>query len=128
MTTRDPLSGDVWQSFLPWNFLAKQMGQIGFININNAKTPAPELEQTILEEVGSYGRQIGRLADALDVLVGTLDWSRLDEPQLRAIMAFREQLTEVRGIKSGANRQKEDDLSKPPAAFRRKSLAPAKAE
>jgi len=39
----------------------------GFININNAKTPAPGLETTIIEEVGSYGRQIGRIADALDV-------------------------------------------------------------
>jgi hypothetical protein len=127
MANREPLSGDVWQSFLPMNLFANQMSQIGFININNAKTPSPELEQTIIEEVGSYGRQIGRLADALDVLIGTLDWSRLQEPQLHAIVAFREQLMEVRRIKSGGKREKEDDLSKPPAAFARKSMSPEEA-
>jgi hypothetical protein len=60
-----PFSGDVLQSF-PWKLFSRQMSQIGFINISEAKTPAPETEQSILEEVGSYGRQIGRIADALE--------------------------------------------------------------
>jgi hypothetical protein len=115
MTVRGPLSGDVTQSILPWNFFGRFLGQIGFININNAKTPDPGLETTIVEEVGSYGRQIGRLADALDVLVGTLDRSALDEKQLMAIMAFREQLSEVRAIKSKRRPDPDDDLSKPTA-------------
>jgi len=90
MSMRSPFSGDVTQSILPWTFFSRFLGQIGFININNAKTPDPGLETTIVEEVGSYGRQIGRIADALDVLVGTLDRSKLSEKQLLAIMAFRE--------------------------------------
>ena len=117
MAFRSPFSGDVSQSF-PWNFFSRQMSQIGIININMARTPSPETEQTILEEVGSYGRQLGRLADALDVLVGTLDWAKLEEPQLRAIMAFREQLSSIRAIKSGGDREKEADLSTPVASFR----------
>jgi hypothetical protein len=115
MSMRGPFSGDVTQSILPWNFFGRFLGQIGFININNAKTPAPELETTIVEEVGSYGRQIGRIADALDVLVGTLDRLALNEKQLLAIMAFREQLSEVRAIKSKRQPDPEDDLSKPTA-------------
>jgi hypothetical protein len=115
MSMRGPFSGDVTQSILPWNFFGRFLGQIGFININNAKTPAPELETTIVEEVGSYGRQIGRIADALDVLVGTLDRSALNEKQLLAIMAFREQLSEVRAIKSKRQPDPDDDLSKPTA-------------
>ena len=113
MSMRWPFSGDVTQAINPWNFFVRQMSQIGFININLARTPAPELEQSILEEVGSYGRQIGRLADALDVLVGTLDRSKLEEPQLRAIMAFREQLVGVRAVKSKGRAAVETDLSKP---------------
>jgi hypothetical protein len=116
MSFRSPLSGDVSQSFFPFNWFGRDLGQIGFININDAKTPAPELETTIVEEVGSYGRQIGRIADALDVLVGTLDRSRLNENQLAAIMAFREQLREVRAIKSrGKSDPEKDDLSRPTA-------------
>jgi len=116
-----PFSGDVTQSILPWNFFSRFLGQIGFININNAKTPDPELETTILEEVGSYGRQIGRIADALDVLVGTLDRSALDERQLLAIMSFREQLSEVRAIKS-KGREPDNDLSNPTAKLAKAAL------
>lgn len=117
MTNQFPFSGDVLQSINPWTFFVRQMGQIGFININLARTPAPEMEQSILEEVGSYGRQIGRIADALDVLLGTLDKAKLDEPQLQAVMAFREQLQQVRAIKAMGKASPEPDLSKPPATF-----------
>ena len=116
MSMRGPFAGDVVQSILPWNFFNRYFAQIGFININNAKTPAPELETTIIEEVGSYGRQIGRIADALDVLVGTLDRSSLNEKQFLAVMAFREQLGEVRAIKlKGRYDREKDDLSRPTA-------------
>ena len=98
MSMRSPFSGDVTQSILPWTFFSRFLGQFGFININNAKTPDPGLETTIVEEVGSYGRQIGRISDVLDVLVGTLDRSKLSEKQLFAITAFREQLGEVRAL------------------------------
>lgn len=112
-----PFSGDVMQSINPWTFFVRQMGQIGFININLARTPAPETEQAILEGVGSYGRQIGRIADALDVLVGTLDRTKLDEPQLSAILAFREQLAEVRAIKAKDLARRDGDLSTPTATL-----------
>lgn len=116
MSMRGPFGGDVVQSILPWNFFNRYFAQVGFININNAKTPAPELETTIIEEVGSYGRQIGRIADALDVLIGTLDRSSLNEKQFLAVMAFREQLGEVRAIKLKDRYDPDrDDLSKPTA-------------
>jgi hypothetical protein len=37
----------------------------GLININLGQSSAPEVEQEILEDVGSYGRQLGRIGDAL---------------------------------------------------------------
>ena len=115
MSMRSPFSGDVTQSILPWTFFSRFLGQFGFININNAKTPDAGLETTIVEEVGSYGRQIGRISDVLDVLVGTLDRSKLSEKQLLAIMAFREQLGEVRALKSAGRPLADGDLSKPAA-------------
>ena len=124
MAFRSPFSGNVSQ---PWKFFISPMSQFGFININDANTPNPDLEQKILENVGSYGRQIGRIADALDVLVGTLDWTKLAEPQARAILAFREQLAEVRALKSDG-RDEKADLSTPPAVFRKSTPASAGAE
>ena len=124
MTFRSPFSGNVSQ---PWKFFISPMSQFGFININDASTPNPDLEQKIVENVGSYGRQIGRIADALDVLVGTLDWTKLAEPQARAILAFREQLAEVRALKSDG-RAEEADLSTPPAVFRKNTAASARVE
>jgi hypothetical protein len=122
MTMRSPFSGDVTQSILPWTFFSRFLGQIGFININNAKTPDPGLENAIVDEVGSYGRQIGRIADALDVLVGTIDRSKLSEKQLLAIMAFREQLGEVRAVKSAGRPVADGDLSKPAAKLIRAAI------
>jgi len=53
--------------------------------------------------------------DLLDVLVGTLDRSKLSEKQLFAITAFREQLGEVRALKSAGRPLADGDLSKPAA-------------
>jgi hypothetical protein len=58
----------LWQAINPWTFY-QQGAQFGFINIDLGQTPHPEVEQTILDEVGSYGRQLGRIGDALEVLL-----------------------------------------------------------
>jgi hypothetical protein len=48
-------------------------GEFGFINIDLGNTQHPELEQQILDEVGSYGRQLGHIGDALEVIMRHLD-------------------------------------------------------
>jgi hypothetical protein len=101
---RLPLSGDVSQFIAPWSWFIRQAGQLGLINVNIGTTPAPEVETQVLEEVGSYGRQIGRLADAMEVLVATLDRNSLSPDQQTAISAFESQLRDVRGVKARAGR------------------------
>jgi len=46
--------------------------QTGFININNVRAGDPEVERRIIEDVASYGRQLGRMMEALDVVIGQL--------------------------------------------------------
>ena len=46
-----------------------QGAQFGLINVNLGQTPRPDIEQKVLDEVGSYGRQLGRIGDALEVLI-----------------------------------------------------------
>ncbi|WP_298355230.1 hypothetical protein [Rhodoblastus sp.] len=68
-TFKLPLSGDVVQSINPMTWWNSPVGsQFGLVNINLGRSGNPKVEEDLLSDFGSYGRQIGRLADALAVL------------------------------------------------------------
>ena len=50
----------LWQAINPWSFY-NQGAQSGLINVHLGQTPRPDIEQKVLDEVGSYGRQLGRI-------------------------------------------------------------------
>ena len=65
-----PLSGNVSQVISPWTAWFSAFGsQIGLVNVNLGQSSAPEVEREILSEVGSYGKQLGRVGDVLTVLL-----------------------------------------------------------
>ncbi|MFM7631546.1 MAG: hypothetical protein ACKO43_07075 [Alphaproteobacteria bacterium] len=68
-----PLSGDVTQTINPWtwwNSAVNQLGgQFGLININTMASGDRALEQQIVENVASYGKQLGRMMEAVNVLI-----------------------------------------------------------
>jgi hypothetical protein len=67
-TFKLPLSGDVVQSINPFtNFMAG--GQFGLVNINMGQSSEPKVEQEVLSDVATYGKQLGRIGDALIVLL-----------------------------------------------------------
>jgi len=69
-TFKLPLSGDVVQSISPWTAFMSPVGsQFGLININLGQSTAPEVEGDVLTDVASYGKQLGRIEDALVVLL-----------------------------------------------------------
>jgi len=88
----------LWQAINPWTFY-QQGAQFGFINIDLGHTNHPEVEQTILDEVGSYGRQLGRIGDALEVLLNHVDLGRLKPEERDSLDILRGQLAEVRKVK-----------------------------
>ncbi len=88
------------QAINPWRFY-QQGAQIGFVNIQLGSTPAPEVEQQILDEVGSYGRQIGRIGDVLEVLLKHVPMETLSVQEADAIAILTGQLAAVRQIKRG---------------------------
>ncbi len=97
---RLPLSGDVTQAINPWNwFFRFTGGQFGLVNVNLGKSGDPELEQRILEDVGSYGRQIGQLGDVVRILVDRLPAKSLSAAEKRAVAALLSQLDEVDRLK-----------------------------
>jgi hypothetical protein len=101
-----PLSGDVMQAINPWNWVFKsEGGQFGLVNINLGKSTDPQLEQRILDDVGSYGRQLGRIGEALEVLLDHVKLERLDAKERAAIEDFRLQLAQVTRLKAQHGRK-----------------------
>ncbi|MEL6647049.1 MAG: hypothetical protein AAFQ05_04980 [Pseudomonadota bacterium] len=96
-----PFGGAVTQAFDIWSNWFENVGQLGFINIDLGRTEKPELERQILREVGSYGRQIGRISEALDVLIdqAKLDQSKLSAAQVTALHTFQEMVQDVKRCK-----------------------------
>jgi hypothetical protein len=88
----------LWQAINPWTFY-QQGAQFGFINIELGQTPRPDVEQAILEKVGSYGRQLGRIGDALEVLLDHVKLEKLDNRERDALAVLRGQLAEIRRVK-----------------------------
>jgi hypothetical protein len=69
----------------------------GNVTINSANSSAPEVEQAVVSRY-SYGKQIGRMADALQVLIKALPATKSDP----AIKAFIELAADIDAAKSAA--------------------------
>ena len=89
----------LWQAINPWSFY-QQGAQLGLVNINLGQTPHPEIEQKLLDEVGSYGRQLGRIGDALEVLIDHVELKGLSQSESDALSILKGQLAEVRKVKA----------------------------
>jgi hypothetical protein len=92
----------LWQAINPWTFY-QQGAQFGFVNIDLGQTPNPEVEQTILDKVGSYGRQLGRMGDALEVLLVHIKLDGLSQAEQDALTVLRGQPAAIRQIKQDAD-------------------------
>jgi hypothetical protein len=64
------------------------MGDLG-------KSADPLLEQQILDDVGTYGRQIGQLSDGLEQVLVHLQADKWRGKSKEAVDAFRIQLAQV---------------------------------
>lgn len=100
----------LWQAINPWSFY-NQGAQLGLINVNLGQTPRPDIEQKLLDEVGSYGRQIGRIGDALEVLIDHVKLDGLSRDEADALAILKGQLAEVRRVKA---RERGQDEGKQP--------------
>lgn len=88
----------LWQAINPWS-LYNQGAQLGLVNVNLGQTPHPEIEQKLLDEVGSYGRQLGRIGDALEVLDRPCQTRRPQPVRGRRVAILKGQLAEIRKLK-----------------------------
>jgi hypothetical protein len=102
-TFKLPLSGDVVQSINPFTALLSPIGsQFGLININLGQSSDPGVEADVLTDAASYGKQLGRIEDALTVLLK--HFKPRDAEEKAAIDAFKEVVDAVAKVKESHNR------------------------
>lgn len=96
-----PLSGPVTQAFEIWSDWFQSVGQIGLVNIDLGNAGDEALEREILTDVGSYGRQLGQVSDALAVLIeyADLDRTKLSDEDIVALHKFRKMLKKIEACK-----------------------------
>ncbi len=96
-----PLSGDVVQSFTPFTpFMSPIGSQFGLVNITVGQSSAPEVEGEALSDVGTYGKQIGQIGDALLVLIEHMPAEApLNHDEKRAIAALKKMLHQIADVK-----------------------------
>ena len=99
-TVKLPLSGDVTQTINPWTWVFNTSGNnFSLMTVNMGVSSNSAIEKEVLDEVGSYGRQLGRIGEALSVLVDTLDRTGLSKPQKDALTTFEAMQIEIAKIK-----------------------------
>jgi len=100
-----PLSGDVVQSINPFTSFMTG-GQFGLVNINMGQSSAPDVEADVLSDVASYGKQLGRIGDALIVLLAHFHPGEpLTEKEAAAIGDLKKMLKQVADVKEQHQRQ-----------------------
>jgi hypothetical protein len=97
-----PLSGDVVQSINPmtWLFSGNQ------VNVYLGESSAPDVEAEILDRVGTYGRQLGQLTDAVAVLLRHLpDRASLAADEQMALNVFETMVADIANVKEKHKRK-----------------------
>ncbi len=101
----------LWQSINPW-FAGSSGDQFGFINIDLGQGD-DTTEREILKQVGSYGKQLGHLGEALEVVIGVLHeiapdrMAALSQPQKDRLAIALGDIAEVRRVKARLGRHSE---------------------
>lgn len=89
------------QMINPLYWLNSGTGQIGFINISGTASAKPEVEANIIENVATYGRQLGRISDVLQAMLSQMHPDRWSADQKEALSQFQEMTAKIAVVKAG---------------------------
>ena len=104
---RLPLSGNVTQSINPWTWFFNPVGsQVGLVNIELGQSSNPAIEEEVITDIASYGKQLGRIEDALLVLLAHFRPDRpLTAAEEAAIGALKAMVAEIAAVKAKHQRK-----------------------
>jgi hypothetical protein len=78
------------QTINPWSWT---FGNASLFTINLGNSSAPKVETRVLDEVGSYGRQLGRMGEALAAVIA---WAETqDMPPNKAVDDLKLQMEHI---------------------------------
>src|ERR1700722_17660768 len=99
---RLPLSGNVTQTIHPWTWTFNPVGsQVGLVNIELGQSSEPAIEEEVVTDIASYGKQLGRIEEALLVLVEHFrPEHELTAAEQSAIRDFKAITTAVAAVKA----------------------------
>ena len=101
-----PMSGSLAQVFKYWtSWLPGSSNQLGLLNVSLGQSSDAELERQILEDAASYGKQLGRIEDALAVLVRHLDKSKLTEKERGALHDLDRMIEDIADVRDRLKRK-----------------------
>ena len=106
-TFKLPLSGNVLQAINPWTAFTSPIGsQMGLFNVTIGQSSEPEVEADVLSDVASYGKQLGRVGDALVVLLNHFHpRTPLTEEETGAIDDLKDMLERIADVKGKHKRK-----------------------
>src|SRR5262245_55549011 len=112
-TFKLPLSGDVVQAINPWTAFMSPIGsQVGLFNVRIGQSSEPAVEGDVLSDVASYGKQRGRIGDALIVLLAHFHPAApLTAEETAAIDDLKDMLRQIADVKEKHKRK----AMRPPA-------------
>jgi hypothetical protein len=112
-TFKLPLSGNVLQAISPWTAFMSPIGsQVGLFNVTIGQSSEPAVEGDVLSDVASYGKQLGRIEDALIVLLAHFHPAApLTAEETAAIDDLRDMLRQIADVKDRHKRK----AMRPPA-------------
>jgi hypothetical protein len=85
----------------PLYWLTSGSGQIGFVNISGQASAKPEVEADIIENVATYGRQLGRITDVLNAMLKDLRADTWTGDAAKAVEAFNQMNAQIAAVKAG---------------------------
>ena len=106
-TFKLPLSGDVFQAISPWTAFMSPIGsQVGLFNVRIGQSSEPAVEGDVLSDVASYGKQLGRIGDALIVLLAHFHpKAPLTTEETAAIDDLKDMLRQIAEVKDKHKRK-----------------------
>jgi hypothetical protein len=106
-TFKLPLSGDVFQAISPWTAFMSPIGsQVGLFNVTIGQSSEPAVERDVLSDVASYGKQLGRIGDALIVLLAHFHPAApLTTEETAAIDDLKDMLRQIADVKEKHQRK-----------------------
>jgi hypothetical protein len=75
--------------------------QVGLVNVNLGNSSNPAIEEQVISDVASYGKQLGRIEDALVVLIAHFRPKRaLTKAENKAILDLKRMIEDIGDVKA----------------------------